>query len=304
MSLKKRETVAYIRNDNRTYVTKTEKYIKFFRKCFIKVGLEIIENGIIIVIPKYNIYNKKTTQKIINQINLYIKKYDIDYLVFDENLRYLEEFFSSNNILKGKALMKELLVEILEYIFSINGQNMNLENIYIFVNKYTKNNIYIINKLITKFKTVNLITENLRYYQRLEASLYNDGILITVSNNKKKSAKNAKYIINMDFDKDTFEKYNINMNSIIINLTDELEFFKNSLKGVLVNNFELQINEDDKNFINEFYGNINKKIYLESLLYSEEQDHTKIAKSYKQCGSKVCILTGVRGMLQKCEFLV
>ena len=304
MLYKNNKIIGYIRYDNRVYEKSSEKCIKLFRKIFIKVNIEFIENGVIIVIPQYKNYNKKVLNIIINQLNLYIKKYKIDYLVFEDNMQFLKDNFTNINTLNGKIFMKFSLLKILEYIFDINQKNMNLENVYIFVNQYTKNNIYIIETLIKKFRTVNIITENLKFYKNLENSLYKEGILITVSNNKHKSAKNAKYIINMDFEKETFEKYNINMKSIIINLTNESNFFEKNFNGLLINNFEICMNKDMMSFINEFYGNINEKIYIESLLCSGEECYEKVEELNKQYGSEVFSLTGVRGLLQKCEFLV
>lgn len=304
MSYKNNVKVGYVRTDSRIYEMPREKCKKLFKYIFFKIKVELIDNGIIFLIPKYKKNNNKIMKKLIKQLNYYIKLYEIDYLVFEKDLKFLEKNFNSTNILNGKFLMKDLLVEILEYIFAIKKQNMNLENIYIFVNKYSKNNLYLIQKLISKFRTVNIITENLRYYKRLENSLYEDGILITVSNNKRKSAKNAKYIINIDFEKDVFEKYNINMNSTIINLTDESIFFKKSFNGVQVNNFEVVMDENNQIFVEEFYGDINKKIFIESLVCSGRQYYEKAEKLYKQYGCYICSLIGIRGALQKCEFLV
>lgn len=304
MSFKNKDKIGYIRCDNRNYEKVREKVARFLRKIFVKVKYENIKNGEIIVIPEYKKYNKIISKRIIAQLNLYIKEHQIDYFAFEENLQFIEKKIISSNILNGKFLMKEIILKILEYIFEINKQSINLENVYIFVNKYTKSNIYMIEQLVSKFKTVNIITENLKNYRRLESTLYNEGILITVSNNKRKSARNAKYIINIDFEKESFEKYNINMNSIIINITNELIFFEKTFKGVLVNNFEICINEDYKEYIKEFYGNINSKIYLESILYSGKEYLEKAERLYMEYDAKILALTGVRGTLQKCEFLV
>ena len=64
----------------------------------------------------------------------------------------------------------------------------------------------------------------------------------------------------VDFDKNKIMLYNIKSNSTIINLTDENIELKSNFNGVLINNIELQIDTDKDCFINEFYGNINKKI--------------------------------------------
>ncbi len=299
-----KEKIAYVRLDNRVYEKNVEKYIRYFRKMCIKSKPEYIDIGLIIDVPEYKKYNQWIKKRIFEQVSSYIKEYNIDYIVFDNDLEFIMNNFDETKVLNGKLLMKGLIIEILNYIFEVNNKNMSLENIYVFVNQYTKSNIHIIKKLVEKFKTVNIITENLKYYKRLENSLYDEGILITVSNNIRKSARNAKYIINIDFCKELFENYNINIDSLIINLTDEVVLFEKKFGGVLVNNFEVCVDEDSAKFIEEFYGNIDKKIYLESILCTGKQYYEKAGDLFKQYNGKIRNLTGIRGVLQKCEFLM
>lgn len=302
--------IGYIRYNDRKYERFKDKIANIVRRIFIKVIIENIDNGIIILIPKYKFIkstNKFVRKRIINQIKKYIKYENMQYIILDkdlsfieENLRFIKEEFNKINILNGKYLMKNIISKLLEYIYNVNNKNIKLENIYIFVNEYTKNNIGIIEMLARKCKTVNIVTENLKYFIKLEDFLYNEGILITVSNNKRKSAKNAKIIINMDFSKDVFEKYTINMNSIIINLTNEKSFFENTFRGVCINNIEISIDKNVRCFYKEFYGNIKESLYLESIILNK--DYKYVENKYEENNSKISDLIGVRGKIQKNEF--
>jgi len=191
-------------------------------------------------------------------------------------------------------------LEILKYIFNINKINTELENVHIFVNQYSKNNIKIIENMCKKFKTVNIITENLKYYKRLESKLYNEGILVTVSNNKRKSARCAKYVINVDFEKEIIEQYNVNMNSVIINLTNEKVLFEKFFRGVLVNNFEIVLDSDFVYYIEEVYGKVNKKVFLESLIL--DMNCVEVENELSKYGGKISGLLGVRGRILESEF--
>lgn len=299
-----RNKVGYIRQDDYKYIKFRERIVMLFRKIFIIVKAETIENGTIISIPRYKKINKLIKGILANKVKKSIKYNKIDYIVLEENLIFLRKKLRKENILSGKYIMKKLLPEIIDYIFKVNKKNMCLEDIYVFVNEYTKNNIYQIEKLVEKFKTVNIITENMKYYRKLEESLYSNGILITVSNNRRKGARKAKYIVNIDFDRNTLEKYNINMNAIIVNLTEEKIFFENRFNGVLVNNFNIICDDNYNCYINEFFGDIDKKIYLESILYSENDYYGKTEELYSRYGMKIEGLVGVRGNLENCEFLV
>ncbi len=300
--MKKMNGTIYIRTDDRKYIKKRERCIRFLSKSFIIARCEQVRNGEIILIPKYKCYNEFIKNRLLNQMNSYISESDFSNIIFEDNLSFFEKKMDKENFLNGKSLMKKLITQILDYIFSVSEKNMSLENIYLFVNNYNKTNISIIENLIPKFKTVNIITENLKYYRKLENYLFNKGILITVSNNKKKSARNAKYILNIDFTKGSFEKYVIDMNSILINLTNTDGVFKNKYEGVVVNDFEISINHDIMDFVTETYGMINTKLYIESCLIESEENYRTIEDFLTGYNIKITKLIGLRGILEDREF--
>lgn len=294
----------YLRFNDRKYVKFTEKIIIFIKKLLGKISIEKTsvnkyEDTNIILIPKYKNYNLYIKYKIVNHIKRYISLNKIDNILVDKNLQFLFKDFEQNNILCGKYLMKSLILGIIEYICNINKINTQLENIHIFVNQYSKDNIKIIENMCKKFKTVNIITENLKYYKRLENKLFDEGILITVSNNKRKSAKNAKFIVNIDFEKNKIEQYNVNMSSIIINLINEKVLFEKYFRGVLINNIKIMLNSDLKCYINEFFGEINENIYLENLLYDKECEDAQ--NEFLKYGCEIVGLIGIRGVINDKE---
>ena len=296
--------IGYVRKDGRKYEKTKESFGKIFRKIFCKVKIEYIREDVLFLIPNYKKYGKIMLKKISRQIKKYAKQNEIKELIFEENLDFIKEKFNEYYISKGKMIMKNNVLNIFQYIFRINKSNINLENAYILVNEYNKQNTYIINELVENFKTVNIITENIRKYRKLENYWYEEGVLITVSNNKRKSLKNAKYIVNIDFDKNKIMMYNINLSSIIINVSDEDIVLKSNFNGVLINNIELQIDKNKEDFVNEFYGNINKKIFLEAIIKKNIKKLEYIKKINQEYGVKIEELTGVRGKLENNEFLV
>lgn len=299
--MKEEKKIVYVRQDDRQYLCKKEKARRIISKVFFKIKYEKIENGLIIIIPNYRRYRSVIKEIIIKKINNIVKDMSNYYFVIDEGLKFLEESHKTEKILSGKVLMKELSLEILEYVFDKNKQIMNLENIYIFVNEYSKNNIYLINKLVYYFRTVNIITENLINYRRLENDLYKQGILITVSNNKRKSAINAKYIINIDFENERLNNYRINHYAIIINHTKEKNILGKSFKGIIVNDIILNIDKNYKEYINEFYGKIENTIFIESVLISNELGNNRIEYLKKEYNLEVEKLVGIRGKISTQE---
>lgn len=303
--LKKRLQIGYIRYDDRTFVNLIEKIFIVIRKFLAIVYLEKIDNGVLLLIPKYKYYNSFLKKRILNQIKKYIFENKLINIVveneLDNNLtKEIRMVVDNIHLLNGKYLMKNLVWELFEYIFNIIGINSNLENVYIFVNEYTPNNIAIIQMMADRFKTVNIITEKLMCFKKLEESLYEDGILITVSNNKRKSAKNAKFIVNIDFEKDVFEQYIINMDSVIINLTNENIFFEKVFRGILINDISISFNNDLITFVNEFYGKVNFSQFFESWFLENNID--VIRKVFIENGGYIINVLGVRGIISIEEF--
>ena len=197
----------FIRLDNRKFVTFWENLLIIIRKFLCKISVEKISitklhDSVVVLIPEYKKYNFIRIKRIQKQLIKACKISEVENCIFSEDSQFLNGCIDVT-IQKNKKLMKSMILEILEYIFTKNCENSELENIYIFMNEYSDFNITIIENLCKKFKTVNIITENLKKFKNLENALYDEGILITVSNNKRKSVKNARYIINVDFENET-----------------------------------------------------------------------------------------------------
>lgn len=295
--------IMFIRKDDREYESSYERLKRKIRKIFLKVKVENIQNDVMVLIPKYRNYGYILTKILSYKIHRIIMYKKIKELVFEEKLDFIKKDFEQYCLSTGKLVMKMNIMQIFRYIFNANNSNSNLENVYLLVNEYSKQNLYIINELIESFKTVNIITENLRSYRRLENRLFREGVLITVSNNKRKSLKNAKYVINMDFDKNRILMYNIGSKSIIINIADETIVLKNGFNGVLINDIEIKISSAQDQFINEFYGRIDKKVLLELVLKNNIDKLEYIEKINQKFELKISGLIGVRGRLENNEFL-
>ena len=257
----------FIRLDNRKFVTFWENLLIIIRKFLCKISVEKISitklhDSVVVLIPEYKKYNFIRIKRIQKQLIKACKISEVENCIFSEDSQFLNGCIDVT-IQKNKKLMKSMILEILEYIFTKNCENSELENIYIFMNEYSDFNITIIENLCKKFKTVNIITENLKKFKNLENALYDEGILITVSNNKRKSVKNARYIINVDFENEKIEEYNLNSNSVFINLTDNPIIFNKCFSGVVINDIEITINNDFIFYIEEFLGSINIKNLLE-----------------------------------------
>lgn len=153
-------------------------------------------------------------------------------MVLSNKIKKYNEFFKKYNVIDGKNIFLNSIESILEKILGEN--KLALQDIYILTNYYQKNNINLIRNLSTKVKTVNVITSEIQKYKNLEEIMQENGIAICVANNKRKSLKNAKIIINLDFSEEELKEYIINRNACIINLTQEKCTNLKRFSGILI----------------------------------------------------------------------
>ena len=213
----------------------------------------------------------------------YLEKLNIDTVVFS---RELENDFKDEicllmskrklNVLNGKKLMQYMDFEIVKYILNKQNATMKQEDIYIVFKREQGLDLNFLKRFIENFKTANIVTNDIERLKNVQDNLLeNDGILIAVSNNKKKALKRAKYIINVNLNKEELEKYVINRNSIIINLQENVKYDSPSFDGININYFQISCPDE---YLEKFeqIGNIEAdfdlvKLYESILLCSNIQ---------------------------------
>ena len=250
-----------------------EKIIINFKKVFNIITIKKIDElHYLYIIPK--IRNAKIIEGI-------IKKKGKAKIVLSKELKKYEKQLNLEN---ENKIIVYFLYNILEYIMNITDMKIELQNLYILANEYNEKKLQIIKYLAAKVKTVNIVTNNVKNYNILEEKLYKEqGILITVANNKNKTLKRAKIIINLDFNNEEINSYKINRTSIIINCVKEkmqISYFQ----GIIINNIDIFIEKKEifRQLYREFneidiYNSlkINKTNYIENI-NEIQQDKIKI----------------------------
>lgn len=112
------------------------------------------------------------------------------------------------NILNGRWLFNYLIFDVINYILSKKNKEIEKAEISILVNKTTDNNIQNILNIAQNAKILNIVTENIAIFKQIEEKLYEEqGIMIRVTNNKKRSLLKSDIIINLDFSEEELAKY-------------------------------------------------------------------------------------------------
>ena len=160
--------------------------------------------------------------------------------------KFVDMLYSQNiDIVKGKYLFKVLLEKIFDKILIENNLKSQDTKIAICVNYADYEIIKIIEGISKKFKAVNIVTNNVAHFKNLEKNIYEEsGIILTVTNNKKKALNYSQIILNIDFTEESVNKYRIYDNSIIITLEDDIKINKKRFTGKVVSNFNIVLKKD------------------------------------------------------------
>ena len=190
------------------YYIQENKRTSLLNKIFIiiKKENEVLELPVNLEELYKKMKNGKILEMYINNLILKLKK------VINNNPVVLSKSIKSNNqfvddlkknnikIYDGKWLYRYILKEIVEYILKEKNEIKENTEIAFLVNYIDDVVIENIKIFAKEYKRINIVTNHIGKFRKIEEDLYNEnGIIITTSNNKRKSLIKSKIIINMDF---------------------------------------------------------------------------------------------------------
>ena len=264
--------------------------------------VKIQENRIII--PANNIGELKEKQiiKLANKTDKILQKVHSKKIVLSKELYKLETYknilYSSGyDITDGKWLFEAISYIIIDYIAKKKDIKKEETTLSVSVNNltdYTLENIKIFAK---NFKTLNIVTNHIDKFKNLIDKIYDEyGVIITVTNNKRKSLIKSKIILNIDFPKELLNKYNIFDEAIIVNINGNMKINKKRFNGLIINDYEIRINPQA---IQSYTGNI-ENYYIKQLYEAEFYQNIPFydfSKKIKADGLKICGLYGINGKI-------
>ena len=271
-------------------------------KCHVQINT--IGNNVLCEIPIKN-NKKKCILKVIKCVKKIAEENKIKDIILSNELNQIEELqiaFSNKKLIEGKYLLKVMIDEVISYISSIKNDRIENQTIYILVSEYSKINLEIIELLSYKAKSVNIITNKLNKFLKFERNLYeNKGIMITVSNNKRKALSKANWIINLDFTNDMIKQYKVNRTAIFINLIEESTEVSRSFSGIIVNGLIIKEGSNkDLQFL-KLCKSFNETILYESSI-SRSKNMIDIKKQIEEDNIKIKALIGNRGEIEEVEY--
>lgn len=242
------------KNDKPNWIEDKLKLIKLKENVIMLPDLEKIEEKNIEKIAK-------RTKKIIDKHSRSKKIAISKELQKNESyINYLDSY--GMEIADGRWLFQVLLTKITEYI--IKKRKIEKVHISILVNNINDIELENIKEIAKKYKNVNVVTNHMEKLRNIEKQLEEEGIIIAVTNNKKKSLLKSDLILNIDFPKELINKYRINENAIIVNTKGKIKINEKRFNGLNVHNYEIDFREDKKD-----EKILNQKYYLKDLYEAE-----------------------------------
>ena len=193
----------------------------------------------------------------------------------EKYINYLNEY--GIEIADGRWLFEILLTDIVNYI--VEKQEIERVNISVLINVLTDKEFENIKLLAQKYTTINIVTNHIEKFRKLEQQLQEKGIIATITNNKKKSLMKSQIIINIDFPKELINKYRINESATIVNVKSPIKITQKRFNGVTVNDYEIEYRNDicnEKFFVDKY----NLKDLYEAEMYKRDS-FTNLRKKIK-----------------------
>lgn len=266
-----------------------------------KIFFRISEEQDKYVVP-FSKSSKMYNDIVINKLTKKLDKQDIRNVVLSNQLKTevnLRLGLADKNIhiLDGKILMHYLTTEIIEYIYINMKKDISEGKISVLVNNLDETITKEIIELAQKVKRLNVVSNHLEKFKKIEEILYNNfGIMISCSNNRKTSLIKADIIINFDFVEEAINSYKLSNNAVIVNVLDTINIKSKKFCGINISNFKIEgtnLNEPD--------GFFKEEIYEANLL--SLKNYEKIKEKIKKDNIKITRLIGNNGPIINEEYI-
>ena len=271
-----------------------------------------IDNRTIVILPikiKKNI-TEKQQEKLARKIakHMYDKSNQNIVLSKELELPILKNTLFSNNcnLLDGRWLFSYLTPQIIQYVSERQEKTSQMLEVSIMVNDNKEQILKNIIKIAQKLKMLNIITNNIEKFRKIEEYLYkNMGIVVRITNNRKKALLKSNLIINYDFPEEAINKYILPKKAIIVNISEKISIASKRFSGINSNFYRISLPEKYRKWFaeNNMDSSFDEAILYESVLY-KKSSYESICKEIEENGSKIKYLVGNNGNICEEEYKI
>lgn len=267
-----------------------------------------LENKVILTIPLLK--TKKITNKQYSRMaKKIVKKESLRDIVLTKDLFYQEAFIwqlkkDSVHIFDGKWLEQYLIPDCLFFICKKQKQNLEEKEISILVNESSDIVKQIIMSLAQKVRLLNIITNQINSYQKMEDFLYqNYGIMVRVTNNKKSLSK-SDIIINMDYSEEKLNYFSLPKKGILLNLGKNIKIKSKKFDGINIRNYKMVFQNQEMQEFKQLHleEEFERKILYESILYRKDS-YKNIREKIQKDKVQITELIGLNGTIHEREYV-
>ena len=204
-----------------------------------------LENDTIILPIRETSLDEKTAYKLAIKTKTILDKTNSKKLVLSKQVKqqeaYMNYLYSYNyEIVDGRWSFQMLLFDVLEYVIKKSKIKDEEIKIGILVNDISDLAIYAIQKLVTKYKYVKIVTNHINRFKNIEEKISEEqGIFINIGNNKRKILSKTNIILNLDFPTELINRYTINSTATIINFKGNVKIKNKRFTGLNINDYEI-----------------------------------------------------------------
>lgn len=207
-------------------------------------------------------------------------------------------------VLDGRWLFAHMIDEVLDYITEKSQRQLETLELSMMVNDNSEKNLKTIVRLAQKVKMLNIVTNHIESFKKIEEYLYEKlGILIRITNNTKKALLKTNVVLNMDFPEEILNRYVLPKKAIVINLEEAVTIRSKRFEGINVNFFEVELPESERAFFekNHLLNGFHSSVLYESILFGRAS-YDSVRKQIEENKSNVKNLIGVSGIISEKEF--
>lgn len=254
-----------------------------------KIILPISENSLPITNKKAEKLAKKTKEMLDQAISKRI--------VISEKLQQQKDYMNwlssyPLEMIEGKWLFEILSYDVLAYILEKKGMKKEETRISVLVNDLSENMLENLIKIAQEYKRVNIITNHIEKFKKIEKKIFDEnGIMITVGNNKRKGLSKSALILNVDFPNELINQYHIYEKAILVNIRGKIKIAKKRFNGITINDYEITFKE-----IEQFDDDRTKRYKMAKIYEAQmnkKQPYQEIMKQIKKDKVEIKQLMGI-----------
>lgn len=268
---------------------------KFFQKLFSIINIK--QNQLLLPVTGETISLAKE-QKLARKLIRFFEQAHGKKVVISSTIKqysnlvnYLQE--ANLQIMDGKWLFRMLAIESLAFLLQTQNKKWEECQVTILANDASEVVLYTIRELAKKVKSISIVTNHREKYEKLEEQISEEvGMLLTISNHKRKALAKAQYIINFDFPEELINRYQLAEEAIILNLPGKLNISKKRFNGIVIHDYDIEITQKE-----EFDDH--EKLFRQTECYEAEfyqnQPIAQVKEKIKKDGVKIIELYTLKG---------